>query len=145
MNLNFIILTEQPNGLIQKFTNYSGLKKVLDRTEHTSKKHQTKREHDIYMYWYYNCCQPQSLDLLQWKTYCIGIPNLKRTVNSRTIQQMEFKPGENKSLFFNEVHISKWRSKRNVKCITNEYGNEMTETRNKSGQLALYMQNTRLT
>nr|XP_022902544.1 piggyBac transposable element-derived protein 4-like [Onthophagus taurus] len=135
------MLTE-PNGLVQKFTIYHGSTDVLGGAGHTSKvvqyllQDRLHQGHSVDMDRYYNSYELASY-LLQNKTYCTGTLNIRRKNNPRANQEAKLKPGDNKSLFYNGVHIGKWTSKRDVLYITTEYGNNMAESRNKRGQVTL--------
>lgn len=136
--LKLYMLTE-PNGLIQKFHVYEGSTDVYSGVGHTEKivchllEEKLGKGHAVYLDNYYNSVNLAS-KLLEQNTYCTGTLQANRKNNPQEVMAAKIKRGENKSMFFNGVHVGKWRDKRNVTYITTEFENEIGVFRNKRGQ-----------
>lgn len=136
--IKLYMLTE-PNGLILKFRVYEGSSDVYGGAGHTGKivlhllEEKLDNGHAVYLDNFYNSVD-LAIKLLEQDTYCTGTLRADRKQNPREVITTKLKRGENKSMFFNGVHVGKWRDKRNVIYITTEFGNEMAVFRNKRGQ-----------
>lgn len=136
--IKLYMLTE-PNGLILKFRVYEGSSDVYSGAGHTGKivlhllEEKLDNGHAVYLDNFYNSVD-LAIKLLEHDTYCTGTLRADRKQNPREVITTKLKRGENKSMFFNGVHVGKWRDKRNVIYITTEFGKEMAVFRNKRGQ-----------
>lgn len=137
-----LYVLSEPNGLVQRFAIYSGGGDITSGPGHTTKIVLHLLEdifnlgHSIYMDRFYNSYE-LAVQLLEQGTYCTGTLDNRRKSNPKEITREKLKKDENKSLFYNNVHVGKWKDKREVLYISTEFGNQMTETTNKRGQKKL--------
>ncbi|CAK1578001.1 unnamed protein product [Parnassius mnemosyne] len=138
--IKLYMLTE-PDGLILKFRVYAGGKD----TQITGKGHAEKvvmhlleeklgNGHEVYMDNYYNS-YILAKKLLEKNTYCTGTLRKDLRDNPKEVTQKVLKKGENISLFRDGIHIGKWKDKRPVTYITNQYANNMVPVTNRRRQI----------
>lgn len=131
-------LTE-PFGLTLKFLICSGKDGELSGKEHASKvvksllRGKLGKGHAIFMDNFYNSFSLAS-ELLSEKTYCTGTLRADRKFNPVEVINAVLRKGETKARYAEGVMVGKWRDKRTVMYISNEYENEMVTFVNIKGQ-----------
>ncbi|RZB38861.1 DDE Tnp 1 7 domain containing protein, partial [Asbolus verrucosus] len=82
--------------------------------------------HSVFLDNYYN-----SFDLVEilsnCSTYCTGTLNAKRKGNPKEVLQEKLKKGEITTQYVKNIIIGKWKDKRDVLFISNEYNCTMIE------------------
>ncbi|XP_035230173.1 piggyBac transposable element-derived protein 4-like [Stegodyphus dumicola] len=92
--------------------------------------------HSVFMDNYYNSYELAKC-LSDRKTHCTGtIRNNRKTFPKEVKEKKKkLKKGQTVAKYTNGVMIAKWKDKRDVTYISNEYKNDMVEKTNKRGEV----------
>ncbi|KAK9889678.1 hypothetical protein WA026_007057 [Henosepilachna vigintioctopunctata] len=129
--IKLYMLTE-PNGLILKSLVYSG-----ELGEYLQKGHTTEvvldllegyldSGHSVYMDELYNSFE-LAHQLTNRNTYCSGFIDKKRIYNPKEVLTKKLKKCETIAKYSHNVMVAKWRNKRDVLYISNEFKNDMVK------------------
>lgn len=135
--LKLYMLTE-PNGLILRFTVYTGQLDELGGKGHAEKvvmhlvKDYLNKGHSIFMDNYYNSCQ-LARNLIKNKTFCTGTLRSGRKGGPKKVFEKKLAVGESKAQYSNGIMVAKWKDKREVSYISTEFENNMVEVTSKRG------------
>lgn len=128
-------LTE-PNGIIQKFSVYTGSLDDQGGQGHTSKVVMNLMEekldtgHSLFMDNYYNSYD-LALHLLERQTLCTGTLNIRRKNLPDDVKNAKLTRGETIARYANDVMVAKWKDNRDVLYISTEFDNNIVEYENR--------------
>lgn len=92
--------------------------------------------HSVFMDNYYNTYELVKR-LAERKTHCTGTIRSNRKTLPKEVVEAKLKKGETLAKYADGVMIGKWRDKRFVMYISNEYKNDMVETQNRRNETKL--------
>lgn len=128
----------EPDGLIMKFMVYAGATDELAGKGHASKVVLKLMEgklgcgHSLFLDNFYNSFS-LATKLLARRTYCTGTLRADRKHNPALVKSATLKKGETIAQYAEGVMVGKWKDKRVVLYISNEFENEMATIANKRG------------
>ncbi|KAJ8927090.1 hypothetical protein NQ314_020485 [Rhamnusium bicolor] len=129
--IKLYMLTE-PNGIVLNSMVYTGALDDSGEKGHTKKvvlnllKDYFGSGHSVYMDNFYNSYELAN-DLTKRENYCTGTLSKKRKNNPEEVVVKKLKKGETVARYANNTMIGKWKDKRDVLYISNEYQNDMVE------------------
>lgn len=135
-------MATEPHGVILRVRVYTGALDDIGGKGHTTKVVLNLLEdfldsgHSIYMDNFYNSLELAN-KLTARGTYCTGTLSSKRRYNPNDVITKKLKKGETIAKYSDCIMIGKWKNKRDVLYISNEYSNEMVDyldKRNRNGQ-----------
>lgn len=126
------MLTE-PGGIILKTRIYTGaMDDNIGGKGHTTKvvldllQNYLDSGHSVYLDNFYNSFE-LSKSLTYRNTHCTGTLNVKRKNNPNVVVSKKLKKGETTAQYSDEIMVGKWKDKRDVLYISNEFENLMIE------------------
>lgn len=129
-----------PNGMVIKFMVYTGMADDSGGKGHAQKVVLNLLDgmldvgHSVYMDNYYNSYELAKC-LAERKTHCTGTIRKNRKTFPKEVSEKKLKKGETVAKYANGVMIGKWKDKRDVTYISNEFENNIAETTNKRGDV----------
>ncbi|XP_054260003.1 piggyBac transposable element-derived protein 4-like [Macrosteles quadrilineatus] len=126
----------EPNGLVVRFTIYSGGQGQLGGKGHAIKvvmhlmKGKLNVGHALYMDNFYNSF-PLASKLLSKKTYCTGTLRMDRKYLPEDIKAAKLKKGETVARYAEGVMVAKWKDKQVVSFLSTEHDNTMVMSSNR--------------
>nr|XP_023027317.1 piggyBac transposable element-derived protein 4-like [Leptinotarsa decemlineata] len=129
--IKLYVLTE-PCGVILKVLIYTRAMDNLGGKGHTTKvvldlmRNYLDSGHSLYLDNFYNSFELAN-ELTNRRTYCTGTLNAKRKNNPKAVIDKKLKKGEITGQYSNDIIVGKWKDKREVLYISNEYENNMIE------------------
>lgn len=129
--IKLYMLTE-PSGAILKTLVYTGATDDSGGKGHTTRvvldllENYLDSGHSVYLDNFYNSFELTET-LTSRNTHCTGTLNAKRKNNPKQVIDKKLKRGETVAAYSHDIMVGKWKDKRDVLYISNEYGNQMTE------------------
>lgn len=127
-------------GIIVKFMVYTGMLDDCGGKGHTEKVVMNLLGgmmdvgHSLYMDNYYNSYE-LAKQLAARKTHCTGTLRSNRKSFPKEVGSKKLKRGETIAKYANGIMIGKWKDKRDVVYISNEYKNDMVQIQNKRREI----------
>ena len=135
--IKLYMLTD-PNGIILKFMVYTGSLDDCGGKGHTEKvvlhllDGKLNVGHSLYMDNFYNS-PALAKTLLKQNTHCTGTLRIDRKDCPTEVKQKKLKRGETIARYSGGILVGKWKDKRDVCYISNEYENTMLNVTNRRG------------
>lgn len=135
-----LYMLTNPTGIILKFMVYTGMLDDSGGKGHADKvvlkllEEKLNVGHSVFMDNYYNS-YALARKLSQNETHTTGTLRIDRRNSPTDVKQKKLMKGETIAKYANGVMIGKWKDKREVCYISNEYKNEMVDSANKRGQI----------
>ncbi|GIY76629.1 piggyBac transposable element-derived protein 4 [Caerostris darwini] len=128
-----------PDGMVIKFMVHSGMVDDSGGKGHAQKVVLNLLEgmldvgHSVYMDNYYSSYELAKC-LADRKTHCTGTIEKNRNTFPKEVIEKNLKKGETVAMYANGVMIGKWKDKRDIIYISNEYKNDIVEKTYKRGE-----------